>query len=370
MTSKPSIIVIGGGATGTGIARQAAEQGMHVTIIERGQFGSGTSGRFHGMLHSGARYAVADPAVAAECYRENQRLRKLVPDAIRDTGGLFVAFSDAEAAHAETVLAACRTASIPTKEVSVQQVLRREPYISAHLQRAFMVPDGFIDGAKLLAINRKAATEAPGTLAQLTMHQVIGFKRAGAKLRGVVVQNAKNGLTETLTADYVVNAGGVWAAEIAHLAQVDIELVFDKGTMIVFKGRMSHSVLNRCRPEDDGDLLVSHGRQSIMGTTARVVTDPNDTLPTQEEADALIREGSVMVPALRHTEAVKIYAGVRPLHGSGDLQRGDSRAMSRSFSVLDHADQGIDNFISVVGGKVTLHRLMAEQALQVLQSKR
>lgn len=369
MPAAPSLIVIGGGATGTGIAREAAERGMRVTIIERGEFGSGTSGRFHGMLHSGARYAVADPAVAAECYQENQRLRKLIPSAITDTGGLFVAFTDQEAAHADVVLRACKAAGIPTREISVKQALAQEPGLHTGLQRAFEVPDGFIDGAELLRLNRLTASNSAGQITQLTKHKVTGFKRQDGKIGGVIVQNAQNGSTEVLKADYVINAAGVWAAEVAHLARVDIQLLFDKGTMIIFKNQLNNAVLNRCRPEDDGDLLVPHGGQSIMGTTARVVTNPNDNIPTQEEADVLIREGSVMVPALARAEAVKIYAGVRPLHGEGELKRGDSRAMSRSFSVLDHANQGLDNFVSVVGGKVTLYRLMAEQTINHILQK-
>lgn len=75
-TTGPRIVIIGGGATGTGIAREAAQRGYAVTLVERGQLGQGTSGRFHGILHSGARYA------------ENQ-LRRLKPSAITDTGGMF-----------------------------------------------------------------------------------------------------------------------------------------------------------------------------------------------------------------------------------------------------------------------------------------
>lgn len=365
MSSKPlKVVIIGGGATGTGIARLASEHGMHVTLLERGRIGSGTSSRFHGMLHSGARYAVADPEVAADCYRENQILRKYIPSAITDTGGLFVALTDAEVSHADKVQAACKRAGIPFKELSVQTALQREPLLNPKLKRAFSVPDGFIDGAELLRINQKAAQSARF----MTGYTVVGFERSNKTITAVSAQNDATGKSERIDCDIVINAAGVWAGHVAGLADVNLTMLFDKGTMIIFKKQLTTAVVNRCRPENDGDLLVPHAGQTIMGTTSRVIADPDDYLPTQEEADVLVHEGSELVPALAKTEALRIYAGVRPLQAHGDLSH-DSRSVSRSFSVLDHADQGVSNMLSVVGGKVTLYRLMAETTVEAIKQK-
>jgi len=182
------------------------------------------------------------------------------------------------------------------------------------------------------------------------------------------VRHASSNTIEDIACDYVVNAAGVWAGEVANLASIHLAMLYDKGTMIIFKEQFTSSVINRCRPEDDGDLLVPHDGQSIMGTTSRVITDPDDYDPTQEEADVLVREGTLLVPDMAQAEALRIYSGVRPLQAVGDMQHG-SRAVSRSFKVLDHSDQGVDNIISVVGGKVTLYRLMAEAAVQALRAK-
>lgn len=365
---RPKLVIIGGGATGMGIARQAAEQGLEVVLIERGSIGSGTSSRFHGMLHSGARYAVADPLVAAECYEENQRLRRLIPSAISDTGGLFIALDDQEAAHANTVQQACQAANIPYEELSRAVLLRREPHLNPSVTRAFSVPDGFIDGAKLLQINQRAAQQAAVPARFVINSRVIGFKHRGTRLTAVRVRQTDSTATEDIDCDYVINAAGVWAGQIAELAGVQLTMLYDKGTMIIFKQQFTQAVINRCRPENDGDLLVPHAGQSIMGTTSRVINDPDDYYPTQEEADVLVREGSELVPALARAEALRIYAGVRPLQAAGDVGHG-SRSVSRSFNVLDHSTQGVDNFISTVGGKVTLYRLMAEATLDMLQLK-
>lgn len=367
-SKRPRVVIIGGGATGTGIARLMAEKGLYVTLLERGKIGSGTSSRFHGMLHSGARYAVADPAVAADCYRENQLLRGYIPSAITDSGGLFVALNEPEVAHAEVVQAACTTAGIPFTEISRQAALRQEPELNPALLRAFSVPDGFIDGTELLRINQQAAQQAAQPATFMTGCTVTGFVRDQEKITAVTVRQTGSAELVQLDCDYVINAAGVWAGRIAELADINLTMLFDKGTMIIFKEQFTKAVINRCRPEDDGDLLVPHDGQTIMGTTSRVITDPDDYLPTQEEADVLVREGALLVPSLASAEALRIYSGVRPLQAHGDLSHG-SRSVSRSFSVLDHDDQGVSNMLSVVGGKVTLYRLMAEATVAALQQK-
>lgn len=364
------LVIIGGGATGTGIAREAAERGYEVVLVERGDLGEGTSGHFHGILHSGARYAVNDPIVAADCYKENQLLRQLVPSAITDTGGMFVALNAAEAEHAVILMEACRTAGIPVIELTPEQALLAEPQLSADVTAAFTVPDGFIDGVELMRLNQRAAMLAPTPAVFLTSHDVTGFQIDNGAIIGVSVMDINSNEEELIECDYVINAAGVWAGQVTHLADVQLDMVFDKGTMIVFEDQFSSAVLNRCRPENDGDLLVPHAGQSIMGTTARVITDPDDCVPTQEEVDALLVEGSAMIPAMQSAQAVRIFAGVRPLLNDqhiGGTQT--TRAISRSFRIVDHTGDGVNNFMSVVGGKVTLYRQMAQAAVDALVAK-
>lgn len=370
--TPPRVVVIGGGATGSGIARDAAARGYDVVLIDRGELGSGTSGNFHGILHSGARYAVHDPAVAAECFQENQLLRTLVPSAITDTGGMFVAMNDAEVAHSKVLINACAAAGIPVEALSVEQALQLEPHLSKSVKAAFTVPDGFIDGLELLRLNRLAAVEAAVPATFLTQHIVIGFKKSGTAISSVIVRDTKTGTQEKIDCDYVVNASGVWAGEIAKMVGLEIPMVYDKGTMLILERGYNKAVLNRCRPENDGDLLAAHAGQSIMGTTSRVVTDPDDCQPTQEEINLLIEEGAAMVPALKNAKILFAYAGVRPLLDKSNTRHRRppaTRSISRSFKLLDHAGQGIDNFISIVGGKVTLFRKMAAAVVAALDTK-
>ena len=85
------LVVIGGGATGVGVVRDAAMRGLSAILVERVDLAQGTTGRYHGLLHSGGRYVVSDPHSATECAEENAILKRIHPDAVECTGGLFVA---------------------------------------------------------------------------------------------------------------------------------------------------------------------------------------------------------------------------------------------------------------------------------------
>ena len=115
------VLVIGGGATGVGVAWDAALRGFDVVLVDRADLAEGTSGRFHGLLHSGGRYAVKDPRAAEECIAENRILRRVAADCIEDTGGLFVTTPFDDAAYADTFVAGCRATGVDCEEISVSR---------------------------------------------------------------------------------------------------------------------------------------------------------------------------------------------------------------------------------------------------------
>src|SRR4051794_10174799 len=142
---RADVLVIGGGATGAATAWDAALRGFDVVLVDRADLAEGTSGRFHGLLHSGGRYVVKDRLAAEECVAENVILRRIVPDCIEDTGGLFVVTPDDDEAYGVQFLAGCRTTDLPVEEISVDEALAREPRLNPGIKRAFAVPDGSID---------------------------------------------------------------------------------------------------------------------------------------------------------------------------------------------------------------------------------
>src|SRR3954451_19228968 len=164
-TMQTEVLVIGGGATGAGVAWDCALRGFDTILVERRDLGEGTSGRFHGLLHSGGRYAVKDPDAAVECIEGNVILRRIAADCIEDTGGLFVTTPDDDPAYGDEFLAGCAKQGVPTEEISPEEALRREPRLNPGIKRAFTVPDAAIDAWKTVwALSRGAAAHGGRTL--------------------------------------------------------------------------------------------------------------------------------------------------------------------------------------------------------------
>jgi glycerol-3-phosphate dehydrogenase len=144
------ILIIGGGATGAGLVRDLARRGLRCLLVDKGDLGSGTSGRHHGLLHSGGRYVVKDAHAARECIDENRILRRIAPACIEDTGGYFVATPDDPEDYQDGFAAACLASGVPCEDVPVAEVLGREPALNPAIRRAFRVPDGALEPWQLI----------------------------------------------------------------------------------------------------------------------------------------------------------------------------------------------------------------------------
>jgi len=125
MPELEHIVIIGGGGVGGALAHDLALRGFRVTLVEKGELLSGTSGRHHGLLHSGARYVLHDPDAARECRQESQILRRIAPQAVEPNGGLFVALDDRDLSFREAFLDRCRSAGY---RLSPSPFHRRSPW--------------------------------------------------------------------------------------------------------------------------------------------------------------------------------------------------------------------------------------------------
>src|SRR5437016_4853551 len=134
-------------------------RGFATILVERGDLADGTTGRYHGLLHSGGRYAVKDPAAARECVAENAVLRRIAADCIEDTGGLFVSTPWDDPAFGDDFAAGCRETGVPVEEIPVAEALGREPRLDPKISRAFVVPDASLDSWKLVSACARSAEE-------------------------------------------------------------------------------------------------------------------------------------------------------------------------------------------------------------------
>jgi glycerol-3-phosphate dehydrogenase len=348
-----TVLVVGGGATGVGVCRDLSLRGFDVVLVDRDGLGSGTSGRSHGLLHSGARYAESDPTGAEECRAENRILRSIAGDCIRDTGGLFVQMAADDPAYFERKRAACSNAGIETELLDGDAARELVPDLSGDVVRAFRVPDAVVYPSRLVAAN---AADAAANGARVRTHTPV---ESMTVRDGRVVAVRLGGQYEgTIEPEFVVNATGAWAGSVGALAGVDIEMAPTRGVMVSVSYDGLGPVLNRCRHPDDGDIVVPHPDQAILGTTSVQVSDPDDYDRSDWEVETSIEECATMLPPVREATVERTWWGVRPLFEPSDSVD-DRRGISRGFFLLDHAEDGVENFVSVVGGKLTTYRLMA-----------
>lgn len=362
------VVIIGAGATGAGTARDCALRGLKVLLVERFDFTAGATGRNHGLLHSGARYAVTDGESASECISENMILRRIASHCVEPTSGLFVSLPEDGLEYQAKFIESCNKAGIEAKAIDPAEALRMEPAVNPEIIGAVTVPDGAVDPFRLTTANvldaRKHGAEV------LTYHEVSDLIVESGRVVGVKLQPQNGGKAFEVRSRMVVNAGGIWGAGIAAKVGIKINMFPAKGALLIFGHRVNNVVINRCRKPADADILVPGDTISLIGTTSsRVPYDQIDNMEvTQEEVDILLREGMKIAPSLAYTRILRAYAGVRPLIASDNDPSG--RSISRGIVCMDHAKRdGIEGFITISGGKLMTYRLMAEWATDMVCKK-
>lgn len=363
---EAEVLIIGGGATGTGIARDLALRGIPSLLVEKGDINSGASGGNHGLLHSGARYVANDPGSARECMEEGAILKQTAPNCIDPCGGLFVAVKGDDENYVADFPGLCTGAGITATAISPEEAREMEPLLSGDLIAAFRVNDGAIDPF-MLSLENMAHARTLG--AQILTHtRVIAFDRENHIIKRVWLERGNTGERFSLEPRQIINATGVWAGKVAALAGSTTHVLFSKGTLLVTQSRMTEGVINRLRPASDADILVPGGTVSILGTTSVRVDDPDSIRPSVAEADLIVQQGAKMVPALETTRYIRAYSGVRPLV-SQNSKTGDDRNVSRGFVLNDHEQDGLDNLTTITGGKLTTFRLMAEKTVDLVAAR-
>jgi glycerol-3-phosphate dehydrogenase len=365
MSIQTHVLIIGGGATGTGLARDLALRGVSCVLVEKRDINAGASGGNHGLLHSGARYVAGDSEAAMECRAEGKILKEIAPQCIENTGGLFVAVAGDDENYVADFPSMCRKSHIPYKEISPDHARELEPCLSKNVIRAFEVEDGAIDPF-MLSLDNLAHAVSLGCRV-IRNARVTGFVIEGRTIRSARLVDETSGNNFQVQAELVVNAAGAWAGTIAAMAGAEIHILHSMGSLLVTQDRLAGRVINRLRKAADADILVPGGTVSILGTTSVPIDDPDTCRPTIPEADRMIEDATAMIPVLATTRYIRAYAGVRPLvfHGHGT----DGRSLSRGFSLIDHARDHVDNFVSITGGKLTTYRLMAEKTADMVCRK-
>jgi glycerol-3-phosphate dehydrogenase len=366
VTLTTDVLVIGGGATGAGVAWDASLRGLDVVLVDRGDLAEGTSGRFHGLLHSGGRYVVKDPRAAEECIAENRILRRVAADCIEDTGGLFVTTPWDDPGYADRFAQGCADTDVDCEEIPVAEALRSEPRLMPGISRAFRVPDASIDVWKTVWALGHGAQQRGARI--LPYHAVTAIRRDGDVVTGARAREARTGQELEIEARVTVNAAGAWAGRVADLAGIEgVRVLPGRGIMIAMNHRLVNTVINRCQMPTDGDILVPIRTVSVIGTTDQHTDDPDDHTVDEHEVDQMFDDGEKLVPGFRSARALRVWTGVRPLFEDAKAADTDTRDVTRAHALLDHAQRdGVRGFVTITGGKLTTFRMMAEETVDAV----
>ena len=363
------VVVVGGGATGLGCAVDAAARGYRTALVERADFGSGTSSRSTKLVHGGVRYlARGDVRLVREALRERGRLLANAPHIATTRAFAVPAYSWWEKPYYGAGLFAYDRLAMSlgighTQLLSQEAYLERVPTANRDgLDGGVLYYDGQFDDARLAVALARTAADLGAVVLNHTA--CVGFEKTGGHIDGVRVRDLEDEAEVTVRAKVVINATGVWADRVRRLDQPSANNMLEPS-------RGAHVVLDRSFLPGDTAVMVpktDDGRvlfaipwlgKTVVGTTDVPVDGPSyEPQPGDDEVDYILEHaGRYLTPAPTRGDVRAVWAGLRPLISDPDAE--GTAALSREHVVSVSASR----LVTVTGGKWTTYRVMAEDAV-------
>jgi glycerol-3-phosphate dehydrogenase len=370
------LAIIGGGATGLGVALDAAVRGLSVVLLESDDFAQGTSSRATKLVHGGVRYlAQGNISLVHEALHERTRLLNNAPHAAQRLAFVVPAYKLYElpfygaGLKGYDVLAGHHSLG-PTELLSPRRTQQLLPTVRRQgLVGGIRYWDGQFDDARLAVLLARTALQRGALL--LNHCPVIALRREGGKVRGLQARDAESGQTYDVRARCVVNAAGVWVDAVRDM---DRDADAPPKPPMVAPSQGVHLVVDRAFLPGTDALMVpktEDGRvlfavpwlgKTILGTTDTPRQDlDREPMPFREEVDFILREaGRYLSKAPTRADVRSVWVGLRPLVKPPDDEGDNTKALSREHTVI----VGRSGLVTVTGGKWTTYRAMAEDVLE------
>lgn len=380
------IVIIGGGITGAGIAREAAIRGYSFCLVDKEDFAFGTSSKSSKLAHGGFRYlAQGEIKLVRESTTERNWLASALPNLVRPLGFVVNAYEGGKDSLSKIKIAVFLYDLISNflskyknknkhRYLTADKILEMEPEVKKEgLLGGAIYYDTNVDDSRLtietikdaLAIAKSKKIDSYA----FSYCRFIGFDKDENNYKLVYVQDRIGGLTHTIRGKVVINATGIWIDETLEKANIKQKFIRPtKGVhLIVKRQRLGNNNAFGLRSIDDGRFffVIRRENYSYIGTTD---TDYNENLDEpvceKKDCDYLLNTINYVFPKanITYKDIISAYAGVRPLI----LEEGKSEsAVSRKHIIYDHSNR----FITIGGGKLTIFRKMAEDTILFLQKK-
>lgn len=363
-------VVIGGGATGLGVALDAATRGFSVALFEQGDFTKGTSSRSTKLVHGGVRYlAQGDVWLVLEALRERGLLRRNAPHLVKDQTFLIPCFQWWEAPFYTLGLILYDLMSGPlsfgpSRYLGAHRASRLVPGLAAAgLSGGVVYHDGQFDDSRLAMDLLRSAAGAGACL--LNYMPVVGLRKTGGKITGVEVADLETGRQYSIQARTVINATGVFADQILQMDQPGRQPTVrpSQGVHLVLDASFLAGNCAVMIPKtSDGRVLFAvpwHGKV-VVGTTDTLRSHPDIEPVALEEEIRFILDtaGRYLARPPRQSDVLSVFAGLRPLAApSGEGKA--TKEISRSHKLIVEPS----GLLTIIGGKWTTYRKMAEDTV-------
>ncbi len=370
------LLVIGGGITGVAVARDAGLRGFHTALVEKGDFGSGTSSRSTRLIHAGIRYLeYGEFKLVFDASNERRLMRKIAPRLVRPLPFLYPVYRGQKPApwklHAGMMLydALSLFRNVQNHRwLSPSEVQRREPLVAGRgLLNAGRYYDAQVNDARLTLTTAKSAHLHGAVM--VNHARVTGLMKAGGRIVGARVVDELSGQEIEVRARVVVNATGVWTDDILGLDERGGNPMIrpTKGIhLLIPRARLQsqHAIIFPVPSDGRHIFLIPWGDFALIGTTD---TDYQDDL---DNPAATLDDVEYLLGAVRHTfpgaqighsDVISTFAGLRPLVSAP----GNPSALSREHVILENRS----GLITIAGGKLTTHRLMGKQLTDRIQKR-
>lgn len=364
------IVIVGGGATGVGVAIDAASRGYDTLLFEGSDFGKGTSSRSTKLVHGGVRYLEqGNITLVMEALRERGILRENAPHLVTDLAFIVPNYDWWEAPFyglglkIYNVLAG-KYGFGPSQILSREETLRRLPTINREgLRGGVVYYDGQFDDARLLINMVVTAAEQGATL--LNYCRVTGLTKDEAGfVNGVTACEEESGDVFTARGKVVINATGPFTDALRRLASPSLPAMISPSQGV-------HLVFDRSFLPGNSAIMVPHtsdGRvmfaipwrgHTLVGTTDTAIPEPTpEPSPKEEEIEFILKTADLyLLKAPTRSDVLSVFTGIRPLVRA--THEGNTAALSRDHTI--HFDES--GLLSIAGGKWTTYRNMAEDAV-------
>ncbi|MCB9671139.1 MAG: glycerol-3-phosphate dehydrogenase [Alphaproteobacteria bacterium] len=371
------VLVVGGGITGTGIARDAVMRGLSVALVEQSDFAFGTSSRSSKLVHGGLRYLEQyEFSLVFEAVSERRILLDIAPHLVNPLGFLFPVYKTSRTPlwmvkSGMWLYEGLSLFRSPKRHRSLSpaEIAQEEPAMSLEgMTGAPLYYDCSTDDARLTLENALDAAKRGATVCSWTRCRSF-LKNEMGRLEGAVVENVLTGELKEVRAHAVINATGPWTDRTVAMSKpLDGALLRPtKGVHIVVdadKLPVNNAIV--CFHPTDGRVLfaIPWGEQTYIGTTdTDFEGDPAEVSATLEDVDYLLAAAGHYFPKhpLTHADVIATWAGLRPLmapqSAGGEI---DESAVSREHQII----VGQDGLITIAGGKLTTYRRMSAEVVE------